>query len=139
MLSIGVVGFSDDKKFDKNIAKALVAIALDVAEENHKDKEYELVSGLTDMGVPAIAYRMAKERGWKMVGIACSKAKENPCYDVDVEIIEGDKWGDESATFLDNIDVLIRVGGGKQSIEETKQAKKRKISVYEYDLPEKNN
>ena len=136
MISIGVVGYSGGK-FNEDVAKALMAIALDLVEENHKSDEYELVSGLTDMGIPAIAYRMADKRGWKTVGIACSKADENPCYDVDERIIEGKEWGDESGTFLDSIDVLIRIGGGKQSIEETKKAKKKGISVYEYDLPEK--
>ena len=136
MISVGVIGYSDPK-FDKNIAKALMAIALDVVEANHEDDAYELVSGLTDMGIPAIAYEMAKKRGWKTVGIACSKAHDNPCFDVDIEIIEGKEWGDESAVFLDNIDVLIRIGGGKQSIAETKKAKDRDIPVYEYDLPEK--
>jgi len=136
MISVGVVGYSGGK-FNEDIAKALMAIALDVVEENHKDDKYELVSGLTDMGIPAIAYRMAGQRGWKTVGIACEKANENPCYDVDERIIEGKEWGDESTTFLKRLDVLIRIGGGKQSISETNCAKKKNIIVYEYDLLEK--
>jgi len=136
MISVGVVGYSG-AKFDETIAKALMAIALDVVESNHKSDKYELVSGLTDVGIPAIAYRMAEKRGWKLVGIACSKADEYDCYDVDEKIIEGEDWGDESKTFLDRIDVLIRIGGGKQSIEETETAKEKGIDVYEYDLPEK--
>jgi len=135
MTSVGVVGYSGGK-FNEDIAKALMAIALDVVEENHKDDKYELVSGLTDMGIPAIAYRMADKRGWKTVGIACEKANENPCYDVDERIIKGKEWGDESPTFLARIDVLIRIGGGKQSIAETETTKKDKKPVYEYDLPE---
>lgn len=135
MLNIGVVGYSGGK-FDEKIAKALLAIAFDVVEENHKDDDYMIVSGYTDMGIPALAYRMAEKREWKTMGIACEKYKENPCYDVDKVIIEGEDWGAESETFLDNIDVFIRVGGGKQSMEETEEAKKRKIPVYEYDLPE---
>ena len=137
MINIGVVGYSGGK-FDEKIAKALMAIALDIVEENHPDKEYALVSGFTDMGIPAIAYRMADKRDWRTVGIACSKADENPCYDVDESIIEGDDWGDESETFLNAIDVFVRIGGGKQSLEETEKAKSKKNikAVYEFDLPE---
>ena len=135
MFNIGVVGYSGGK-FNEDVAKALVAIALDVVAEDNGDKKYALVSGLTDMGIPAIAYRAADKRGWKTVGIACSQADDNPCYDVDERIIEGEEWGDESDLFLNYIDCLVRVGGGEQSIEETKLAKEMGLPVYEYDLPE---
>ena len=135
MFNIGVVGYSGGK-FNEDIAKALMVIALDVVEENHPEKEYALVSGLTDMGIPGIAYRMADKRGYKTVGIACAKADENPCYDVDERVIEGEDWGDESETFLKSIDALIRIGGGKQSIAETEIAKKKGLPVYEFDLTE---
>jgi len=137
MINVGVVGYSG-AKFNEDIAKALLAIALDVVEENHKDKEYTLVSGLTDLGVPALAYRAADKRGWKTMGVACSEAEEYDCYDVDETIIEGDNWGDESETFLSKLDVFVRIGGGKQSLEETEAARGKKNikAVYEYDLPE---
>lgn len=41
----------------------------------------------------------------------------------------------ETETFLNNIDVLIRVGGGKPSMEEVEKAKEMKLQVFEYDLP----
>ena len=137
MLKIGVIGYSSSK-FDETIAKALMEIALDMVESTHKDKnnEYKIVSGLTDLGIPAIAYRMATKREWGTMGVACEEAKEYDCYNVDEKIIIGKKWGDESKTFLDNIDVLIRIGGGEQSMDEVKKAKKTNIPVYEYDLPE---
>jgi hypothetical protein len=137
MINVGVVGYSGGK-FNEDIAKALLAIALDVVEENHEDKEYALVSGLTDLGIPALAYRAASKRGWKTVGIACAEADEYDCYDVDEKIIEGENWGDESETFLNKLDVFVRIGGGKQSMEETEAAKAKKSikAVYEYDLPE---
>jgi len=135
MLNVGIVGYSG-AKFNEDVAKVLLAIALDVVAEEHGDDDYALVTGLTDMGIPAIAYRMADKRNWKTVGIACEKANDCDCYKVDEEIIEGKEWGDESQTFLDYIDCLIRIGGGKQSIEETKKAKEMGMDVYEYDLPE---
>ena len=134
MINIGVVGYSD-KKFDTDIAKALLVIALDIVEKDHEDDEYMLVSGLTDLGIPGLAYEMASKRGYKTMGVACEKAKDYDCYDVDEEIIEGKEWGDESKTFLSKLDVLIRIGGGDQSMEEVATAKGMKIPVYEYDLP----
>lgn len=136
MKNIGVVGYSGGK-FNEEVAKALLAIALDVVEEEHKDKEYNLVSGWTKMGVPALAYELADKRGWKTTGIACKKAYENELYPVDESKVVGSEWGDESETFLDSIDILIRIGGGEQSKNEVKIAEKRNIPVYEYDLPRK--
>lgn len=135
MKNIGVVGYSSSN-FNETIAKALMAIAFDIVEENYKDKEYRLISGLTDIGIPAIAYRLAKKRGWTTVGLSAKEAKEYDCFPVDEEIIVGEKFGDESKKFLDSIDVLIRIGGGKQSIKETEMAKGKRIQVYEFDLPE---
>ena len=137
MIKIGVVGYSGGK-FDEKIAKALMAIAFNIVEENHPDKDYMVVSGLTDLGIPSIAYNMAKKRGWKTMGVACSEATDYDCFPVDEEIIEGDNWGDESDTFLKQLDVFVRIGGGKQSIEETEAAGKLKSikAIYEYDLPE---
>ena len=137
MASIGVVGYSDDKVFDHNIAKALLAIAFDIVEADLPDKEYELISGLTNMGVPKLAYEMAEKRGWKTVGLSAKEAQEYDCYPVDEEIIVGENFGDESEEFIKSIDCLIRIGGGKQSMEETEWAKEEKLPVYEYDLPEK--
>jgi len=137
MTKVGVVGYSNDDVFNHDIAKALLAIALDVIEEEFQDKQYELVSGLTNMGIPKLAYEMADKRGWKTIGLSAKEAKEYDCYDVDQEIIVGEKFGDESKKFIEYIDCLVRIGGGKQSMEETESAREAKISVYEYDLPEK--
>jgi len=135
MKKIGVVGYSDDKVFDHIIAKALLSIAFDVIEKVFPSEDLEIVSGLTDMGIPGIAYRMAEKRGWKTVGISAKEAKEYSCYAVDKEIIVGEKFGDESEKFIEYIDCLVRVGGGKQSLKETEMAKNKEIPVYEYDLP----
>ena len=45
--------------------------------------------------------------------------------------------GDESVRFIEYIDCLVRVGGGKQSMKETEMAKDNGLDVFEYDLPEK--
>jgi len=135
MSKIGVVGYSDDKVFDHDIAKALLAIAFDIIDKEYSD--VEIVSGLTDVGVPGMAYRMAEKREWKTVGLSAQEAKEYDCFDVDEEIIVGDKFGDESEDFIKTIECLVRIGGGDQSMKETEMAKKKGITVYEYDLPRK--
>ena len=133
MAKIGVVGYSG-AKFNEDIAKALLAIAFDIIDKEFSD--IEIVSGLTDIGIPGLAYEMADKRGWKTVGLSAKEAKEYDCYDVDEEIIVGEKFGEESEEFIKTIDALIRIGGGKQSMDETEKAKKKDIPVYEYDLPE---
>jgi len=90
---------------------------------------------LTDTGIPALAYREAVSRNWRTVGVACLKARQYACFPVDKTIIVGEEWGDESATFLDSLDVLIKVGGGKQAIAETNAFKERRKPVLEYQLP----
>jgi hypothetical protein len=46
----------------------------------------------------------------------------------------GEQWGDESAAFLAAIDVLIRIGGGPQSLAEAARAKELGIRVIEREL-----
>jgi hypothetical protein len=95
----------------------------------------EIVSVLTDMGLPAIAYRVATELNYQTIGIACSLANNHKLYPVDEMTIVGDQWGDESETFLSSIDVLVRVGGGEQSEQECISAKERSIPTMEFELP----
>lgn len=132
---IGVVGYSG-QNFDKRLAEALLAEAL-VRAVAHVPltADIEVVSGLTDLGVPAIAYKLATLYGWKTAGVACAKARDYPCFPCHREEIVGDDWGDESATFLGQIDCLVRVGGGAQSIAETAKAKRLGRLVIEKELP----
>jgi len=130
--SIGVVGFSQPE-FDKEKALEYIIEAFDDISSD-KDGPYSVVSGLTDLGVPAIAYKEADKRNWKTVGVACSKANDYDVYPCDETIIEGKDWGDESDKFLSMIDILVRVGGGKQSKKEVEMAKSRGIKVLEYEL-----
>ena len=132
MTEIGVVGYSDDKKFNHNIGYALTLLALEIASKDKDD--IMIVSGLTNVGIPAIAYDIAKKNKWKTKGIACKLAEDYECFPVDEKEIIGDNWGDESETFLNSIDMLVRIGGGEQSEKETEMAKKRNIEVLEYDL-----
>ena len=139
---IGVVGYSA-QKFDEAEATRLLRRAFNGIDYGFDRRFYfgpvAVVSGLTDLGIPALAYREAVSRGWRTIGIACSKAVEYPCFPVDKRIIVGDNWGDESPTFLNSIDFLVRVGGGKQAMREAAEFRKmkgnREFAVAEYDLP----
>ena len=63
---VGVVGYSS-QKFDENKARNLLLSVFD----DLADQNIEVVSGLTAMGVPLIAYQEAQKRGHKTTGIAC--------------------------------------------------------------------
>jgi hypothetical protein len=55
-----------------------------------------------------------------------------------VDPVEGEKpaWGQESQVFVNNINLLIQVGGGVQSHEEAALARARGISVLYFAIPE---
>jgi len=131
-MRIGITGYSV-QEFDEKQARTIITNIFDELERKYGNNII-VVSGLTALGIPLIAYKEAQRRGWKTVGIACKKAYEFEIFPVDEEIIVGEDWGDESSTFIDNIDMLIRVGGGKQAHKEVEMAKKRGIPVIEYDL-----
>ena len=132
MLKLGIVGYSA-QKFDIKKAKKIIKKEFDYFEKIY-GKDVTIVSGLTALGVPKIAYEEAKIHGWKTVGIACSKANEFEKFPVDEEIIVGKEWGDESKTFLESIDLLLKVGGGKQAKKEAQIAKDLGMQVAEYDI-----
>ena len=134
-LKIGVVGYSS-KNFDTKKAKEQIISVFDGLTVDYDAKDVTVVSGLTNVGVPAIAYKEAVKRGFHTVGIACKKAEEYECFKCDAVIIVGKEWGDESEKFLDSIDVIVRIGGGKQSMAEVKTAKKKGLKVVEFDLEE---
>lgn len=134
-LRVGVVGYCPPTKFDEVEARRMVVDAFDHIAAEHADYEIEVVSGLTNVGVLGIAYEEAVKRGWKTVGIACKKALEHPLFPVDEMIMEGENWGDESPRFLSSIDMMVRIGGGKQSARETEEVKSSGRQALEYDLP----
>jgi 2'-5' RNA ligase len=134
-LRIGVVGYCS-QYFDKKDAKDKLEKIINKIVKNNSLPVY-IVSGLTNIGIMAIAYKVASENGYKTVGYACDKALDMELFDVDKKHIIGDKWGDESEEFINNIDVLIKAGGGEQSEKELKMAKKLGIETYECDVQEK--
>lgn len=130
MFKVGIVGYSG-QKFNTERASTIIKKAFD---RILSDDEVAIVSGLTAIGIPNMAYQEADRRGWQTIGIACSKAQDYECYPCDEVHIVGSEWGDESSLFLDSIDLLIRIGGGKQSFAECETAKKMGLEVWTFEL-----
>jgi len=137
ILNVGVVGFSKEV-FNKIEARDALENILDDLEEEYilsnEFKDIIIVSGLTNMGIPKIAYDLADERGYETIGIVPEEARNMEHADVDQIIFVGEKFGDESETFIDAIDVLVKLGGGKQSEKEVAMADEEDLPVIEYDF-----
>jgi hypothetical protein len=135
-MKLGIVGYSSGG-FDEAKAHTLLVIGLAQVEGKSKKLATSIVSGLTNVGIPALAYKLATDYKLETVGIACDKAFEYDRFPVDKQIIVGEDWGDESKTFLNYCDALLRVGGSEQSLAEVKAFKELKPGavVVEFELP----
>ncbi|BBM86516.1 hypothetical protein [Candidatus Uabimicrobium amorphum] len=140
-LKIGVVGYSRPQ-FDQEKATEMLkkGIAQFMEQFNAAKPNVEIVSGLTNVGIPKLAYEIAVAESLTTVGISAEEALKVSCgiFAVDKQIIEGKNFGDESQTFIDYIDCLIRVGGGEQSHEEVKmfqeKTQNKQQLLLEYEL-----
>ena len=136
-LKIGVVGYCPPTVFDEDEARRLLAEVFDQIVEDFQTScrydEVTVISGLADVGVPALAYREARSRGWTTGGVACAKVNDFTKFEVEYEQIVGENWGDESEAFLARCDILVRIGGGKQSHNEVAIFNSRGV-VYEREL-----
>lgn len=118
-MKIGIVGFSSPQ-FDQEKARAILDKNIRHFILDKNPAQIQIVSGYTNVGVPKIAYEIADKLGLITVGFSAKKALtvSSGLYPVQKKIIYGKNFGDESQAFVDYIDVLIRVGGGKQSRNE---------------------
>lgn len=133
LLRIGVVGYSG-QKFDEQSAIMMLDLAFSRLDLQYDPEHIEIVSGLTNLGIPKLSYELATNLGYLTRGVACKLAYDYPIFDCDVVEIIGENWGDESEHFLSTIDVLVRVGGGEQTMAETNIAKERGVAIIEFDL-----
>lgn len=135
-MKIGIIGYSK-QEFNEKIATAkLCAILYDVVKQ-YKLKSPEdmiIVSGLSNIGISKIAYEVAQKLKVKTVGIAPKEVFNYELFEVDEQIIVGEKFGDESETFIDYIDILIKIGGGAQSIKEKELALEKHKTVIETEV-----
>ena len=138
-LKIGVVGFSRPQ-FDHEQATKILKTAIGQFIEQFNANQVEIVSGLTNIGIPKLAYEVAAEQGFVTVGISAKQALKVGCgiFAVDKQIIKGKKFGDESQVFIDYIDCLIRVGGGRQSRKEVEMFQEKTQNdpqlILEYEI-----
>jgi len=137
VLYVGVMGYSD-QGFDATLAMKMLNEAFDII-QRESGREVRIVSGYTNLGIPALAYQEAVRRGWKTVGVACNKAKDYDVFPCDKVIIVGEDWGDESQAFLAKCEVFIQIGGGAQSHREAEKAIKSGKAVFVYDLKSTNS
>lgn len=134
-LNIGVVGYCPPSRFDENEARRMINEGYDQFQERHPGREIRIISGLTNVGVLKIAYEEARKRRWEITGITNeTAAREYELFPVDSQTIVGKTWGDESQTFVDAIDGILRVGGGPQSKREVQQIRERGGEVIEFEL-----
>jgi hypothetical protein len=136
-LRIGIVGYSTTE-FDEERAKFILDAAIAYVRIERDVEQIEIVSGLTNIGIPKLAYELAEKYGYPTRGIACSKATDYACFPCDHVHIVGQEWGEESTMFLTSIDFLIRIGGGVQSHAETVEAIRLGIPILEFDLDEED-
>ena len=120
LIRYGIVGFSRNQ-FDKKAATQILNELFQEIKEKHPNKTIEIVSGYTNSGVPKIAYELSEKFGFVTVGFSAKQALKvrSGVYPVEKVILKGERFGDESQDFIRYIDALIRVGGGKQSRDET--------------------
>ncbi len=133
VLNVGVMGYSA-QEFDKDAALTMLRRAYDQIANANPEAEIRIVSGYTYLGIPALAYDEAVERGWITVGVACKQAADYDCFDCDEIHLIGSEWGDESSFFLNMCDDFIRVGGGDQSHREIATAKEMGKQTFEFEL-----
>jgi hypothetical protein len=136
-LRIGVVGYCPPTVFDETEAKRMLREAYDLVARDFPKIKKTVVSGLTNVGVIKLAYEEAHRRKWRTAAITSKKAYEfkDNWYPVDEPpIFVGDNWGDESERFVNSLDILVKIGMGKQSTKEAKMARERGIKTYEFNL-----
>jgi 2'-5' RNA ligase len=129
-IKVGVVGFSDDSKIESE-EQVKAYFRQGIIDLKIPSNDLTIVSGLTNVGVPKLCYEEAKRLKYKTVGITAEEAKNYDLFPCDESYFIGDKFGEESPFFLQYINFLIKIGGGKQSIKEFKDFKGPKV---EYDL-----
>jgi hypothetical protein len=89
-MKIGVVGYSSTK-FDLNLAVKMMQSAFDIFVSKNAEENIEIVSGLTNIGVPKIAYQLADRRNFITVGISAEQAFQVHCGVYPVKK-QGNSW-----------------------------------------------
>ena len=155
---IGVVGYCPPTKYDERKALEHLEEAFARVEADFPNRRIVVVSGATNVGVLAQAYKLATERGYETGGVACEKAANYELFPMtEKPLFVGKHWGDESPVFVNGIDAIkdvdpekvaqylnhphygldaiVRIGVGPQSIREATAVRAMGKPTYEFDLP----
>ncbi len=127
-LKIGVVGYSRTN-IDETRARALLQNSFKkfIMQARAERLAVEVVSGLTNAGIPKVAYELATQWQLKTVGISAREAltADSGVFPVRKQMLIGQTFGDESVSFIRYIDCLVRIGGGNQSLREVEMFKEK--------------
>ncbi len=155
---IGVVGYCPPTKYDEVKALQFLEEAFDRIESDFAGRDIVIVSGATNVGVLAQAYKLATQRGFGTGGVACVKAANYDLFPMtEKPVIVGKNWGEESPVFVRGVgvikdvepekvgeyqnhphyglDAMVRIGIGPQSLRETTMIREMGKPTYEFDLP----
>lgn len=139
VLKVGVNGFHARAQ-DKVVIWNLISRGFDRIMSETGATELHVISSLSDSGVPQAAYHIARQRGWNCGGIAPKAVMRQRIFpmnvDGDIMKIVGNRWGDESEAFINECDVLLRVGNSRQSMDEAELAEKQGKKVF-VNLPKR--
>lgn len=116
---LGVMGYTG--AFEDPAVEAAAAAALSTQlERAHAacGERLAVASGATDSGVLALAYRWCAERRVTAIGVTCEAGRTLPIAAVDWLVPVGERFGDESALFVDICDRFVVLGGGEQARRE---------------------
>ena len=122
-MRIGFVGYSA-AKFDKNQAQQILDKIFHewMMRDLYGYEEYEIVSGATYYGIPAMVYDMASKNEMKTIGVMCKEGYDCDLYPCDEIYAVGQTWGDESETFIGMIDT--------SKFKRSRNGKEKRYSCY---------
>lgn len=81
-----------------------------------------VVSGATDAGVLQLAYALCAAHGIPAAGVAPRRVLRYRTAEMALLLLHGQRFGDESALFVDLCDDFLVLGGGPQSEREARMA-----------------
>lgn len=143
-INIGFVGYSDTS-FDEKKARDIISDIFNIilkkyCNEDNMDIKINIITGATNLGIPKLVYEEASKFNARwgewltLVGVMAKEGYEYELFPCDEIYAYGENFGDESPFFIDKLDVLYKIGGGKQSIKEFAMAQEKGIECVEYEL-----
>ena len=132
---VGFCGYSNEGDINKGthelVAETLTTLAMECDVAGYR---IMAVGGYTNSGINRILRQVCTDLNIPLAGITSGKCYDYPCWDsVDYLKVVGDNWGDESANFVDALDILVRIDGGKQSYAECDLAVANDKITLQYD------